>query len=81
MLSMTKQSKLKPQDVIKKAVTFFGAKGLGLIVKEEDNCSVYLEGAGGGVRISATEVKKGSHVDVETTEWELQVKDFMAALK
>ena len=81
MLSMTKDSKLKPQDAIKMAVNFFGAKGLGLILKEEDNCSVYFEGAGGGVRVTAAGAKKGSKIDIETTEWESQVKDFLAKLK
>lgn len=81
MLSMTKESMLKPEQVIKRAVDFFGAKGLGLIIKEEDKNSVYLEGGGGGVRVSATDGKKGSTVDVETREWESQVKDFLALLK
>lgn len=81
MLSMTKESKLKPEDVIKRAVIFFGSKGLGLILKEEDKNSVYLEGGGGGVRVTASTGKKGSTVDVETREWESQVKDFMAVLK
>jgi len=81
MLSMTKDSTLKPEQVIKRAVDFFGSKGLGLIIKEEDKCTVYLEGGGGGVRVFAAEAKKGSKIDVETREWESQVKDFLALLK
>jgi hypothetical protein len=81
MLNVTKESMLKPNDVIKRAVNFFGAKGLGLIVKEEDNCNVYFEGGGGYVRVAAATGKKGSTVDVETMEWESQVKDFLALLK
>ncbi len=81
MLNATKESKLKPEEVIKRAVNFFGSKGLGLIIKEEDKCSVYLEGGGGGVRVNTTASKKGSTVDVETREWETQVKDFLALLK
>lgn len=81
MLSITKESKLKPEDVIKRAITFFGPKGLGLTITEEESYSVYLEGGGGGVRVDAGPGKKGSKVDVETREWETQVKDFMAELK
>jgi len=81
MLSITKESKLKPEQIIKSAVNFFGAKGLGLIVKEEDTCSVYLEGGGGGVRVKAAVSKKGSTVDLETREWESQAKDFLASIK
>jgi hypothetical protein len=81
MLSVTKETKLKPDAVIKRAVDFFGPKGLGLILKEEDTSEVYLEGGGGGVRISAAESKKGSTVDIETREWESQVKNFLGLLK
>ena len=81
MLSVTKESTLKPEDIIKRAVNFFGAKGLGLILKEEDKTSVYLEGGGGGVRVSTSAGKKGSVIDVETREWESQVKNFLATIK
>ncbi len=81
MLSMTKESKLKPEDVIKRAVNFFGPKGLGLLLKEEDASTVYLEGGGGGVRVNASAKTKGSTVDIETREWESQVKDFLATMK
>lgn len=81
MISLSKESKLKPDQVIKRAVDFFGAKGYGLILKEEDESSAYLEGAGGGVRVSTARTKKGSTVDVEAREWEIQAKDFIASLK
>ncbi len=81
MLNMTKESKLKPEAVIRRAVDFFGAKGLGLILKEEDKNMVYLEGGGGGVRVSVSGSRKGTVVDVETREWESQVKDFLASFK
>lgn len=81
MLSLEKKSKLKPEEVIKQAINFFGPKGLGLIVKEEDTCTVYLEGGGGGVRVGAAAADKGTQVDLETREWESQAKDFLASIK
>ena len=81
MINISKESKLKPKEVIKRATEFFGAKGYGLILKEEDNCNAYLEGGGGSVRISAAETKKGSTVDVEAVEWEIQAKEFLAKIK
>ena len=81
MISISKESKLKPNEVIKRAIDFFGAKGYGLILKEEDNCSAYLEGGGGGVRISAAATRKGSTVDVEAREWETQATNFLTAIK
>ncbi len=81
MLSMNKQSKLTPEEVIRRANSFFGARGLGLKVEEEDKCNIYFEGGGGSVRITAATSPKGSSVDIETREWEAQAKNFMAALK
>jgi hypothetical protein len=81
MLSLTKNTFLKPEDVIKRAINFFGPKGLGLKITEEDTCEVSLEGGGGGVSVIATAAAKGTKVDVETREWESQAKDFMAVLK
>ncbi len=81
MLSITKDSKQKPESVIKSAVNFFGPDGYGLQIKEQAEDTVYLEGGGGGVRIYAAETKKGSKIDVETREWENQVKDFLASIK
>jgi hypothetical protein len=76
MIKISKESKHKPKDVIKRAVNFFGAKGYGLILKEEDNCNAYFEGGGGSVRVSAATTKKGSSVDVESVEWDFQAKQF-----
>jgi len=81
MLSMTKNTKLKPDDVLKKAATFFGGGGFGLKVMEEDKNHIYLEGGGGGVNVIVSAGVKGTKVDVETREWETQVKDFMGVLK
>ena len=81
MIKVSKESKLAPKDAIKKAVEFFGAKGQGLILKEEDKCNAYFEGGGGSVRVTAASSKKGSSVDVEAVEWEYQAKEFIEKLK
>ncbi len=76
MIKISRESKLKPKDVIKRAVGFFGVKGHGLVLKEEDNCNAYFEGGGGSVRVSAANSKKGSTVDIESVEWDYQAKQF-----
>lgn len=81
MLKIAKESKLKPQEAIQRAVAFFGPKGYGLELKEEDNCNAYFEGGGGSVRVSAATSKKGSSVDVESVEWDYQAKEFLERLK
>lgn len=81
MIKVSRESKLKPQEVIKKAVAFFGKGGYGLELKEEDGCNAYFEGGGGSVRVTAATSKKGSSVDVESVEWDYQAKQFLEKLK
>ncbi len=81
MIKISRESKLTPQEAIKKAVAFFGRGGLGLELKEEDSCNAYFEGGGGGIRVSAATSKKGSSVDVESVEWDFQAKEFLGRLK
>jgi hypothetical protein len=77
MIKISKESKLKPKEVIERAVAFFGPKGYGLELKEEDECNAYLEGGGGSVRVSAATTQKGSSVDIESVEWDYQSKQFL----
>jgi hypothetical protein len=77
MIKVSKESKLKPKEVITRAVTFFGPKGYGLELRDEDKCNAYFEGGGGSVRVTAATSKKGSSVDIEAVEWEFQAKNFL----
>ncbi len=81
MIKIGKESKLKPGEAVKKAVEFFGPKGYGLVVKDECDTSATFEGSGGSVVVSACESEKGSSVDVEAVEWEIQAKEFLSKLK
>ena len=80
MIKISKESKLKPGEVIKRAVAFYGPKGYGLEVKEEDKCNAYFEGGGGSVRVSAATDKKGSSVDIESVEWDYQSREFLGKI-
>lgn len=79
MISIEKSSKLTPSEAIDKAVAFFGPGGLGLEMTERAECCVRLEGGGGYVFVQAAEDEngKGSLVEVESREWEYQVKQFL----
>jgi hypothetical protein len=81
MLKISKESKLKPEEAIKRAVAFFGPGGYGLEVKEEGNCCVTFEGGGGGVNVTASTSKKGSSVDIESREWDYQSQKFLESIK
>jgi hypothetical protein len=81
MLRIASESKLKPEEAVKRAVAFFGPKGYGLEVKDEGNCCATFEGGGGSVHVSAAASKKGSSVELESVEWDYQTKEFLARLK
>ena len=80
MLKLNITTKLKPEEVVKKAVAYFGGYGL-KVVSQNETC-VTFEGGGGMVDIttSCSDDKKTS-VDIETREWEIQVKEFGQKIK
>ena len=81
MLNIEATSKLSPEEAIKKAIKFFGPQGYGLTVKEESSQYVEFEGGGGGVAVNASADPKGSRVELESREWDYQVKEFLQKIK
>lgn len=75
MASYGVESKLSPEQVIEKAVEFFG-ESLGLEITQQAPCCVHFVGGGGHVAVAVAEGKKTS-VDLETREWDYQVRQFM----
>jgi hypothetical protein len=70
------KTKLSTVEVLAKAEEYFGAGGLGLEVTSRDDCRLTLAGGGGHVTVTVSEGDKTA-VDVETQEWDYQVKEFM----
>ena len=85
MLKLNVRTKSKPEEVVKKAVKkaveFFGPAGQGLKVTEQSDTCAYFEGGGGGVEVSVCSDDEGTSVDLETREWEYQVKEFARKIK
>jgi hypothetical protein len=81
MMRVSTKSKHPPEEVIKRAVKYFGPEGYGLEVKDQDECCAEFEGGGGGVRVTATAEKKGSRVDVESREWDFQTREFLEKIR
>ena len=71
------ETRLSVSEVLDGAEEYFGQGGLGLEVTSRDDCCISLEGGGGHVTITASEGDKTS-VELETQEWDYQVKEFMA---
>jgi len=81
MLKITKKTKMKPEDVTKKAVRFFGPIGYGLEITEQTETCASFEGGGGYISITTCLEGEITSVDIETREWEYQVKEFIGKLK
>jgi len=78
---MGKISKLTPEDVIAKAVSYFGPSGLGLEVIEQDLFSAKFEAMGGFVNVAAGIQKEGgSEVSIVGREFEFQIRQFIGKI-
>jgi len=81
MARYSKQSQLEPDDVLRRAEDFFGTRGLGLKVVERNESCLSFEGGGGHVTVAAARCEPDhAEVDLETREWDYQVKKFMGEI-
>ena len=82
MLKIGTETKLKPEEVIERALKFFGPDSqYGLSVGERTATTICLEGGGGGVEVVACAKDDGTTVDVISREWDSQAKEFMTRVK
>ena len=80
MIHITKETTLPVDDVLERASNFFGSQGLGLEEKDRNSCCIAFDGGGGYVSITVAEAAGKRDVDVESREWEYQVKEFLGTL-
>ena len=80
MIRIAKQTRLNTEEIIDRAVEFFGEKGEQLDERDRSRCCINFEGGGGYVAISIVEESKKRTVDVEAREYEYQVKRFLETL-
>jgi hypothetical protein len=78
MLSLQTKTKLKPEEVIKLANSYFQGFKLNIVDKSL-NCVTY-EGGGGGVSITTSSKEGITIVDLESREWDYQIKNFIYTL-
>ena len=81
MLKLNVKTKRKPEEVVKEALGFFGPDGYGLKITEQSDSCASFEGGGGAVTVFACNEDKGTSVDLETREWDYQVKEFATKIK
>jgi hypothetical protein len=80
MIRITRETTLSADDVLRRASDFFGTQGLGLEERERNSCCIAFEGGGGYVSINLVEAGGKRDVDVESREWEYQVKEFLGTI-
>ena len=81
MLKIATKTKLSPEEAIKQAIEFFGPDGYGLEVKDQAPSCAYFEGGGGGVQVTACIEGKQTSVELESREWDYQVKKFIGKIR
>lgn len=82
MIRMEAESKLSPEEVLEKALSFFGPGGWGLEVTESGDCCARFQGGGGHVFVqaSARRSQSGTLVEIQGREWERQIRGFLAQI-
>jgi hypothetical protein len=80
MLKLEVQTKLSHQEAIERLKSFFGKGGLGLEIKDEASQCLTFEGGGGFVTATVCPGEGNTRIDLETQEWEYQVKKFSSSL-
>jgi hypothetical protein len=80
MLRLASKSKLSPEEVIERAIIYFGPKGYGLTIKKQSSAYVRFEGAGGLVEVTSSSEKKGSSLEVLSVEWDIPAKEFLTKI-
>jgi len=76
-----KETRRSPEQVLERALDFFGPAGLGLKVEEQNACCLRLTGGGGYVLIQVGRAESGrTSVTLETREFDYQAARFLETL-
>ncbi len=77
MLRIGKASNYSPAEVLERAIAYFGPDGVGLEPQEQSEEAVQFVGAGGHVLVQVAPQTKGTDVDIQTREFDYDVKQFL----
>ena len=72
------ETKLSSDQALQRAVAFFGpGGGTGLEVTEQGGCCAHFVGGGGHIHVTVAAGERRTTVELETREWDYDVKQFM----
>jgi len=80
MLNLEVKTKLSLEEVTQRLKKFFGKGGLGLEITEEAPQCLAFEGGGGHVTVILCPEEGKTRINLETREWENQVRKFVSGL-
>lgn len=75
-----KQVKASADEVLERAAKFFGAGGLGLTQESSEPGCLQFSGGGGHVALTTTAKDGSTEVNLETREWDTQVREFLGKI-
>jgi hypothetical protein len=78
-LRLSTNTKLSPAPAMEQAVRYFAGE-LGLTAAWQSASAARFEGGGGHVEVSAAATPHGTELELETMEWEIQVRQFASNL-
>jgi hypothetical protein len=81
VLRIATKTKLIPEEVIKKAIKYFGPEGYKLKIINQTETSAAFEGSGGTIELSACNDDGKTTVDFLSKEWDFQVKEFIRMIR
>jgi hypothetical protein len=68
---------LSQQEAMARAKEYFGPRGVGLEVIDEQEACVTFQGGGGHVSVVARPAEHKTSLELETREWDYAVRQFM----
>lgn len=71
-------TELSPSEALQRALTHFGAGGVGLHVTSQSVFGLVFQGGGGYVAITVQPGQAETVLECETREWDYPVRQFMA---
>lgn len=80
MLNLEVKTKLSQEEVSERIKAFFGKGGLGLELDEESTGCFYFTGTGGFVSALVCPEDGKTKIELQSQEWERQIKAFAAKM-
>jgi hypothetical protein len=80
MINLEKETKVSPEEVVRRLKKYFGKGGQGLELTEENPQCLSFTGGGGYVNATVCAEGAKTRVNLVSQEWEIQAKEFLSRL-